>query len=127
MDAAAHSAPPAFSPAVRDQLIALLGGEQIRLATPADAVASVQPKLVVSPGTEDELANVLRLANESELVVIPRGGGTKLDWGNPPSRADFILSAARMNRVLEHAWADMTVTVEAGCTIQTLQKTLALH
>jgi len=60
-------------------------------------------------------------------VVIPRGGGTKLGWGNPPSRADIILSTARLNSVIEHAWADLTVTVEAGCTVQTLQETLAHH
>ena len=59
--------------------------------------------------------------------MIPRGGGTKLGWGNPPMRADVVLSTARLNRVVEHAWADLTVTVEAGCTIQNLQKTLAEH
>ena len=40
-------------------------------------------------------------------------------------RSDLILSLARMNRVIEHAWADLTVTVEAGCTIAELQRTLA--
>ncbi len=55
------------------------------------------------------------------LGVVPRGGGTKSGWGNPPVRADLILSTARLNRVIEHAWADLTVSVEAGCTIQNLQ------
>jgi len=36
-----------------------------------------------------------------------------------------VLSTARLNRIVEHAWADLTVTVEAGCTIQNLQETLA--
>jgi glycolate oxidase FAD binding subunit len=80
---------------------------------------------VVEPGTERELAEVLRLSNEAGLAVIPRGGGTKLGWGNPPARADLILSTARLNEIIEHAWADLTVTVEAGCTIQRLQETLA--
>jgi glycolate oxidase FAD binding subunit len=38
-----------------------------------------------------------------------------------------ILSMARLNRVIEHAWADLTVSVEAGCTIGKLQETLAKH
>lgn len=105
----------------------LLGPDALRRATPADSVTGVQPKVVVSPETETEVAEVLRLSNASSLAVIPRGGGTKLAWGNPPSRADLILSTARLNRVLEHAWADLTVTVEAGCTIQTLQETAAQH
>ncbi len=59
--------------------------------------------------------------------MIPTGGGTKLDWGNPPRRADVMLSMRRQNQVIEHAWADLTVTVEAGCTIAELQRTLAQH
>jgi glycolate oxidase FAD binding subunit len=38
-----------------------------------------------------------------------------------------ILSLARMNRVIAHAWADLTVNVEAGCTIGKLQEALARH
>lgn len=105
----------------------IVAGEHVRAAAANDAAAGVQPKLIVEPGSELELAQVLKLANEAGLAVIPRGGGTKLAWGNPPRRADLILSTARLNRVTEHAWADMTVTVEAGCTLQTVQETLALH
>jgi glycolate oxidase FAD binding subunit len=110
-----------------ERLTVILGLENVRPAAAADAVAGVQPKLVVEPGTAQELAEILRLSNAAGLAVIPRGGATKLGWGNPPSRADLILSTARLNRVLEHAWADLTVTVEAGCTFQTLQETLAQH
>jgi glycolate dehydrogenase FAD-binding subunit len=106
---------------------AVLRADQIRLTSPADAVSGVQPHLILEPATEQQLATALRLANESRLAVIPRGGGTKLAWGNPPARADIILSTARLNRILEHAWADLTVAVEAGCTLQTLQETLAQH
>jgi glycolate oxidase FAD binding subunit len=70
---------------------------------------------------------VLRCANENDLCVAPRGGGTKSGWGNPPARVDLILSTARLDRIVEHAWADMTVTVEAGCAIRTLQEHLAQH
>lgn len=82
---------------------------------------------VVEPANEPEVSEALRAANQQGLAVIPRGGGTKLDWGNPPSRADVILSTAKLHRVLEHAWADLTVTVEAGCTVADLQRTLAQH
>ena len=81
----------------------------------------------VEPADEKETAAVLRNANETGQAVIPTGGGTKLDWGNPPRKADILLSMRRQNRVIEHAWADLTVTVEAGCTIAELQRTLAQH
>lgn len=106
---------------------AILGAHQIHNATPADSIFAVQSQLILEPATEQQLAAALRIANEAGLAAILRGGGTKLAWGNPPSRADVILSTARLNKILEHAWADLTVTVEAGCTIQTLQETLAQH
>ena len=82
---------------------------------------------VVEPADEKETAAILRGANETGRAVIPTGGGTKLDWGNPPRKADVLLSMRHQNRVIEHAWADLTVTVEAGCTIANLQRTLAQH
>jgi glycolate oxidase FAD binding subunit len=126
-DAATKSEAMGLHSALRDKFIALVGNEHSRATTTADAVAGVQPKLVVEPGTESELAEVMRLSNEAGLAVIPLGGGTKLGWGNPPARADLVLSTARLNAIIEHAWADLTVTVEAGCTVQRLQETLAQH
>lgn len=81
----------------------------------------------IGPGTAQELAATLAEANAAGLVVRPRGGGTKLDWGNPGVAPDVVLSTAQLNRVVEHVWADMTVTVEAGCTVQALQSQLAQH
>lgn len=83
--------------------------------------------LFIEPANEQEVAAVLRCANERALCVAPQGGSTKSDWGNPPARADIVLSTRRMNRILEHAWADLTVTVEAGCIINNLQGALAQH
>jgi glycolate oxidase FAD binding subunit len=83
--------------------------------------------MIFEPRNETEVATALRVADKAGLSVIPRGGGTKTAWGNPPARADLILSTVRMNQVIEHAWADLTVSVEAGCTIGTLQNALAQH
>ncbi len=105
----------------------IVTAKYVRTAGESDAVAGAQPSLLVEPGSEQELAKVLRLANAAGLAVIPRGGGTKLEWGNRPERADVVVSMARLNRVIEHAWADLTVSVEAGCTIGKLQETLAKH
>jgi glycolate oxidase FAD binding subunit len=108
-----------------EQVVAIVGRDHVRAAT-GPAVTNA-PHVVIEPANEQELARVLALANEAGLAVIPRGGGTKLDWGNPPGRVDMVLSTARLNRVIEHAWADLVVTVEAGCTIQTVQTTLAKY
>jgi glycolate oxidase FAD binding subunit len=113
--------------AIEEKLRSIVGAEHIQSAASEDAVLDVQPQFVIEPGDEQELAAALHCADEAGVAVVPRGGGTKLDWGNPPRRAELILSTARLNQVIEHAWADLTVTVEAGCTIQALQSTLAKH
>src|SRR5437879_482037 len=127
MDAATKPEASGLHSALRHKFMASVGNENVHAATAADGVAGVQPKLVIEPGAERELSEILRLSNEAGLAVIPRGNGTKLGWGNPPTRADLILSTTRLNEIIEHAWADLTVTVEAGCTIQRLQETLSQH
>ena len=112
---------------IEEHLRSIVGNEHVRPALPIDSNHAIQPKYFVAPGSEKELAAVLRASNEMGLAVIPRGGGTKLGWGNPPARADVILSTARLNKIIEHVWSDLTVTVEAGCTLQRLQQALALH
>ena len=114
-----------FGRGSEEALRAIVGITHVRPGEASDAVAGAPAQMVVEPGSEQELAAVLRYANEAGLCVAPRGGGTKLGWGNPPGRLDLIVSTARLNRVVEHAWADLTVTVEAGCTIQGLQEMLA--
>jgi len=110
-----------------DELRTIGSPEQWRDAGPEDTVAGMQPRMVFEPENEIELAAALRCADSGRLGVIPRGSGSKDAWGNPPARADLILSTARLNRIIEHAWADLTVSVEAGCPFSTLQNALAQH
>jgi len=113
--------------AFEENLRAVAGSENLRVATADDAVSGMLPQFVAEPDNENQLASALSLANEAGMAVVPRGGATKLDWGNPPKKVNLILSTARLNRIVEHAWADLTVTAEAGCTLQSLQHTLAQH
>jgi glycolate oxidase FAD binding subunit len=108
-------------------LAGIVGREHIRPACSDDVVDGTQPSGVIAPGTAQEVAQVLCHCSSSGLAIIVRGGGTKLGLGNRPQKADFILSTERLNRVVEHAWDDMTVTVEAGCTIDNLQSALRQH
>ena len=108
-------------------LEAVVGRDHIRDAGSGDMIDGQQPAKVIAPGTAQEVAKVLQYCSSAGLAIIPRGGGTKLGWGNRPQRADLVLSMKRLNRVIEHAWGDMTTTVEAGCTIATLQRTLKIH
>jgi glycolate oxidase FAD binding subunit len=119
--------PAVMTRASWSELAEIVGAEHLRAATAGDAFDDVMPQMVAAPGTGEDLAHCLRWARGAGLKVAPRGGGTKLGWGNPPAACDLLLSTTRLNRVLEHAWADMTVIVEAGCRVADLQKTVAEH
>ncbi|HEX5435296.1 MAG TPA: FAD-binding oxidoreductase [Candidatus Angelobacter sp.] len=82
--------------------------------------------IVVAPGDVSQVAEVLRFAQANRLAVTPTGGGTKPDWGHSVA-ADIQLSMRRMAKVREHAWQDMTCTVEAGCAWAEMQRVLAGH
>lgn len=82
--------------------------------------------VTVAPASTDETAAVMRLCSEHKLVVTPRGGGTKLGWGNPIS-PQVILDTRRLSGVREHSWQDLTATVGAGTSWAAMRKALAEH
>jgi glycolate oxidase FAD binding subunit len=96
-----------------------------RPAGEADAVDGVRPELVVEPASVEEASQALREASQAGQAVVVRGGGSKLGLGNPPARADVVLSTARLGRVLEHAAGDLVTRVEAGVRLADLQQALA--
>lgn len=88
----------------------------------------------VYPNTQEELAAVIAWARNNRWGVLPAGSGSKLDWGglvkldpaNPPGAgAIAAVSTARLNRLVEHAVGDLTVTAEAGMKFADLQQILA--
>jgi len=82
--------------------------------------------VVCAPADAAQIAPILRFANANGLCGYGSGSGTKLGWGNPVA-ADIQLSMGRMNTLREHAWQDMTCTVEAGSTWAAMQAELARH
>ena len=113
--------------AVWDDLRSIVGPEHMDPAMMEHAVDGIRPQMVVEPANQQEVAAVLKAAASAGLRVMPRGAGTKMEWGNQPRAGELILSLRRMDRVLEHAYGDMTATVEAGCTFQHLQEALSTH
>ena len=89
------------------------------------SVDSLVPQVVVRPGSIEQVAAVIRLAHEAGTAVIPWGGGTMMRLGNPPARYDIALVLSRLNKIVEHEPADLTATIEAGCSLEALQNRLA--
>ena len=88
-------------------------------------VDGLTPARVARPATAEQLAETLRDAAEAGCSVIPVGGGRALGLGDPPERFDLALETRALDRVLEQSQADMTVSVEAGITLEALNARLA--
>jgi len=102
------------------------GSDQLK-AILAEATGKDSAELVViSPSSGSELAAVMAQARRDRLAVMPFGSGSKLTWGNPRRNVRLALSTQRLNRLVEHAAGDLTVTIEAGMRLKDLQAQLAL-
>jgi len=107
--------------------------EGLRAALPPDVqrapeayeMDGVVPALAVRPRGASELAATLLAADQAGLAVSPQGGRTALTLGHPLDRYDVALDTTALDRVVEYAPEDLTVTVEAGMTLAELQRTLA--
>jgi glycolate oxidase FAD binding subunit len=91
-------------------------------ATALAPCGSVQ--CLVYPKTVEELSEVMACAAADRWRVLPCGQGSKLHWGGL-SEVDLLVSTARMNRLIDHAVGDLTVTAEAGMSLANLQTELA--
>ena len=79
---------------------------------------------VVRPGSTDEVAAVVRACAAHGTPIVPQGGNTGLVGAGVPdnSGTQVLLSLSRMNRVREIDRANLTLTAEAGCVLQTVQQ-----
>jgi len=91
----------------------------------AYALDGKQPKVVVFPGTIDEVSKIVAYAHQERVTIIPRGDGTKLEMGGIPKKADLILSTGRLNRITDCDCDNLTLSVESGITLNEVQKRLA--
>jgi glycolate oxidase FAD binding subunit len=81
------------------------------------------PTTIERPKNATDAARVLK---DTRGAVLFRGGGTKMSWGGrPPVEPAVVLETGGMARLLTHNPADMTVAVEAGIPLRTLQALLA--
>ena len=78
-----------------------------------------------APANSEQLAELLREAHAARRPVYPVGGGTSAAYGLTPTQPGIELATTELNRVIDYPAADMTITVEAGITMEALTDVLA--
>ena len=79
---------------------------------------------MVRPGTVEEVAGVLRFAQEWGVPVTARGSGTGMSGAVTPEANGIVLSLSRMNAILEIDEANHIARVQAGVTLAELDEAL---
>ncbi|MGL5851163.1 MAG: FAD-binding oxidoreductase, partial [Phycicoccus sp.] len=85
------------------------------------------PDVVVLPTSTEQVAGVVRVANDLRVPVVPRDGGTGLTDGAVPMRRGIVVDVKRMDQVHELDLVDRTVTVGTGINMLKLNERLAEH
>ena len=112
--------------ALHARLQAIVGSEQIFTGNETDRWAKDwtgqfegRPLAVVRPGTCEEVAAVLRLANQYRIPVVPIAGNTGLN-GGAYGPGSILVSVERMNRIREIRRDARVAVVEAGVIVAAL-------
>jgi FAD/FMN-containing dehydrogenase len=84
-------------------------------------------RLVVRPASTAEVAAVVRACAAAGAAIVPQGGNTGLVGASVPdaSGTQVLMHMGRLNRVRAIDGANLTMTVEAGCLLQSVQEAAA--
>jgi D-lactate dehydrogenase (cytochrome) len=124
---------PALDPALLARFAAIVG-EKYAITDPQAQAPYVlemrdlfrgQTPLVLRPGSVTEVAQILRLANETSTAIVPQGGNTGLVGGQTPQHDEVVLSLNRLDRVREVDPVSNTMTCEAGVTLSRAREAAA--
>ncbi len=114
-----------------DELREIVGAAHVLLGADAAAYETDWRKrytgkslAVVRPVSTDEVACIVKLCAQHGVSIVTQGGNTGLVGGATPdgTSTQLILNLARMTRIRELDTANDTITVEAGCLLQTVQE-----
>ena len=81
--------------------------------------------MVLRPGSTSEVAEIVKLANETKTAIVPQGGNTGLVGGQIPHHNEIVLSLNRLDRIREVDATSNTITCEAGVTLQRAREAAA--
>lgn len=75
-------------------------------------------KLVLKPGSTDEVSKVLKYCNDNMLAVVPQGGNSGLVGGSVPVFDEIVISMSRMNSIRSFDEVSGALVVDAGCILE---------
>ena len=74
------------------------------------------PLLAVLPDSVEQISAILRLCNEMNIKVVPRGAGTSLSGGALPLADGVLLGLSRLNQIMDIDFENRCVVAQPGVT-----------
>lgn len=116
------------------ELQAIVGRDNV-ISTPEDLIVYEydgtidrgHPSIVVLPGSAEEVAAAVRLANQFDLPIVPRGAGTGLSGGALATEGGVVIVTTRMRRILHVDPANRLAIVEPGLINLDLSKAVSRY
>lgn len=106
---------------VGDQRVLLDAADLQRFGVDRTTIWQASPCAVVVPGSIEEVQQIVRLANECNLAIVPSGGRTGLSGGAVAKEGEIVVAMDRLNQVIDFNPLDRCVTVGAGMITAKLQ------
>lgn len=83
------------------------------------------PAAVIKVQNTEDVAKILKFANENEINVVPRAGGSATEGGlETVVENSIVLDCSDMNKILEINPTNMFATVQAGVPLEVLENKL---
>lgn len=86
-----------------------------------------KPEVVVFPGSTEEVAAIVKLANEFLVPITPRAAGTNVACGAIPVYHGMVVEMERMNKILEMNSDALYCVAQAGVSTNDLQEAARAH
>jgi FAD/FMN-containing dehydrogenase len=102
-------------------------GERVLALDPGAHPDNLKAGLVVTPGSAQQVAELLALCSSQKIAIVPHGGRTGLVGGGISRPGQIILSTARLNKIERLDPIERVAVVEAGVTLSALQEACMAH
>ncbi len=119
---------PTLSSSLASRFASAVGAERVQIAQ--DSLARYQvdgcvPGIAIQPENAEQAAEVVRIAVEEKLSIIPCGARSSLTIGMSPARYDIALDMTRLSGIAHYDPGDLTISVNAGTRLVDLAQVLA--
>lgn len=114
---------------VKDKIISIVGRknftdsseDKLTYSYDATPLFSQLPEAIVFPENDEQISQLVKLANQENFPIVPRGSGTGLSGGAVPVENSIVIVMTRWNRIIEIDSSNLTALVEPGVITGVLQ------